>query len=258
MAGNGSFDELVRIMALLRDPEGGCPWDLAQSHMSIRDHMIEEAYEAVAAIEEGDDPALADELGDILLQVVFHARMAEERGAFTIDDAAASIVDKLRRRHPHIFGDASAATPEEVLHRWEAIKRGEKPGVGVLDSVPRALPSLLAAQKISRKAAATGFDWETVDDVWTKVHEEIDELKATEAQTPEAIDEVGDLLFSVVNVARKLGVDSETALRVANDKFRSRFGHMERSAAALGRNLADMDTAEMERMWRAAKEEERA
>lgn len=251
------FDELVRIMARLRNPEDGCPWDLAQTHMSIRGHLIEETYEAVVAIEEGDDVALADELGDILLQVVFHARLAAERGAFSIDDALASINEKLRRRHPHIFGDTSAATPEEVLHQWEAIKRDEKPGAGVLESVPHALPALLAAGKISKKAAATGFDWETVDDVWLKVHEEMDELKAAREGTPEVTDEVGDLLFTVVNVARKLGVDAETALRGTNEKFRARFGHMERAARAMGTDLAHMDVASMEELWRRAKDAER-
>ncbi|HEY3318091.1 MAG TPA: nucleoside triphosphate pyrophosphohydrolase [Coriobacteriia bacterium] len=247
------FYELVRIMSILRDPEGGCPWDLEQTHMSIRGHLIEEAYEAVTAIEELDDASLADELGDILLQVVFHAQMAAEAGSFTIDDATAGIVAKLRRRHPHIFGSGQATTPAEVLHQWEAIKREEKPGVSVLASVPHALPALLRAQKISKKAAATGFDWETVEDVWEKVHEEIEELKATDPGTQEAADEVGDVLFSVVNVARKLGVDAESALRVTCDRFSARFSHMEAAAAASGRNLADMDIDAMEALWRQAK-----
>jgi tetrapyrrole methylase family protein/MazG family protein len=252
------FDELVRIMSVLRNPEGGCPWDLEQTHMSIRGHLIEEAYEAVAAIEEGDDAALADELGDILLQVVFHSQMAAEAGTFTIDDSIANIVAKLRRRHPHIFGTAEVGTPSEVLHQWEAIKRAEKPGESVLASVPHALPALLRAQKISKKAAATGFEWETVEDVWDKVHEEIEELKACAPGTQEAADEVGDVLFSVVNVARKLGVDSESALRETCDRFSKRFMHMERAARESGRNLADMDIAEMEELWRDAKAAERA
>lgn len=251
------FDELVRIMAILRNPDGGCPWDLEQTHASIRGHLIEEAYEAVAAIEEGDDAALADELGDILLQVVFHAQIAAEAGSFTIDDATAGIVRKLRRRHPHIFGSTSAGTPDEVLHQWEAIKREEKPGVSVLASVPRALPALLRAQKISKKAAATGFEWETVEDVWEKVHEEIEELKACAPGTSEAADEVGDVLFSVVNVARKLGIDAETALRVTCDRFSTRFAHMEEAARAAGNNLADMDLDAMEALWQRAKQAER-
>lgn len=251
------FEELVRVMAILRNPDGGCPWDLEQTHASIRGHLIEEAYEAVAAIEEGDDTALADELGDILLQVVFHAQIAAEEGSFTIDDATASIVAKLRRRHPHIFGSAEASTPGEVLHQWEAIKRAEKPGESVLTSVPKALPALLRAQKISKKAAATGFDWETVEDVWEKVHEEIDELKATQPGTQEAADEVGDVLFSVVNVARKLGIDAETALRVTCDRFSARFAHMEAAARAAGTNLADMDLGAMEALWQRAKAAER-
>jgi tetrapyrrole methylase family protein / MazG family protein len=251
------FDELVRIMSILRNPEGGCPWDLEQTHMSIRGNLIEEAYETVAAIEEHDDAALADELGDILLQVVFHAQMAAEQGSFTIDDAVANIVAKLRRRHPHIFGSAEASTAGEVLHQWEAIKRAEKPGVSVLASVPHALPALLRAQKISKKAAATGFEWESVEAVWEKVHEEIEELKATQPGTQEASDEVGDVLFSVVNVARKLGVDAESALRVTCDRFSARFRHMEEAAAQQGRNLADMDTEAMEALWQRAKAVER-
>ena len=251
------FYELVRTMSILRDPQGGCPWDLEQTHASIRGHLIEEAYEAVAAIEERDDAALADELGDILLQVVFHARIGAEEGRFTIDDATAGIVAKLRRRHPHIFGGAEAGTSAEVLHRWEEIKREEKPGESVLASVPKALPALLRAQKISKKAAATGFDWETVEDVWMKVHEEIDELKAAAPGTQEAEDEVGDVLFSVVNVARKLGVDAETALRVTCERFTARFRHMEEAARESGRNLADLDIDAMEALWQRAKAAER-
>lgn len=253
----GSFDDLVRIMGMLRNPDGGCPWDLEQTHASIRHNMIEEAYEAVAAIEEDDDAALADELGDVLLQIVFHAQMAAEAGSFDIGDVTGNITTKLRRRHPHIFGTAHAGTAGEVLHQWEAIKRDEKPGVSVLASVPHALPALLRAQKISKKAAAVGFEWETVDDVWLKVHEEIEELKATDAGTPEAADEVGDVLFSVVNVARKLGVDAESALRVTCDRFSKRFLHMEEAARASGSELADMGIGEMEALWASAKAAER-
>lgn len=253
----GGFDELVRIMAILRAPDG-CPWDLEQTHMTLRRHLVEEAYETVAAIEGGDDAELADELGDILLQVVFHAQIAAEDGRFDIDDVSNAIVEKLRRRHPHIFSDAHADTPAEVSARWDRIKRTEKPGGGLLDGVAHTLPALTYAEKISRRAVSVGFEWETVEDVWDKVHEEIEELKATAPGTAEAEDEVGDLLFTVVNVARKMGVDPEQALRGTCGKFRSRFAYMEGLAAEQGRDLGVMGIDEMEALWRRAKERERS
>ena len=258
----GGFDELVRIMRLLRDPDDGCPWDLEQTHMSLRRHVVEEAYEAVAAIEEGDDEALADELGDILLQVVFHAQIASEAGTFTIDEPIANIIAKLRRRHPHIFGTAVADTPEAVMTRWDAIKRQEKSDAGhpngVLDGIAPTLPALTYAEKISKRAAGVGFEWESVDDVWAKVHEEIEELKAEAPGTDEAADEVGDLLFTVVNVARKMGVDPEMALRGTCAKFIRRFGHMERVAAERGDDLTELGIDDMETLWQHAKHGERA
>ena len=252
----GGFDELVRIMQVLRAPDG-CPWDLEQTHMTLRRHMVEEAYEAVAAIENGDAAELADELGDILLQVVFHAQIAEENGDFTIDDTVANIIAKLRRRHPHIFGTASADTPAEVVERWDRIKRDEKPGNGILDGIAHTLPALTYADKMSRRAVSVGFDWDSVDGVWDKVHEEIDELKATQPGSPEAADEVGDLLFTIVNLARKLKVDPEQALRSTCDKFQRRFTHMEASAADKGVDLSAMDLQDMEALWRLAKRDER-
>lgn len=252
----GGFPELVRIMSILRAADG-CPWDLEQTHETLRPHLIEEAYEAVAAIDAGDMEGLADELGDILLQVVFHAQIAAERGDFTIDDVVANIVTKLRRRHPHIFADGVAATPDEVMHRWDRIKREEKPASGVLDGIAPTLPALAHAQKMSRRAVSVGFEWETVDDVWEKVHEEIDELRATGPGTPEAADEVGDVLFTLVNVARKMGVDAEIALRDACGKFRTRFQTMERLAEGQGRDLGRMSIDDMEALWRLAKSAER-
>jgi tetrapyrrole methylase family protein/MazG family protein len=255
----GGFDELVRIMRILRGPDG-CPWDHEQTHMSLRRHMIEEAYEALAAIENDDMPGLADELGDILLQVVFHAQIAAENGDFTIDDSVANIVAKLRRRHPHIFGSVVAETPAAVMENWDRIKRderGERGDSSALDGIAHTLPALTYADKMSRRAVAVGFDWETVDDVWVKVHEEMDELKAEEAGSAEAADEVGDLLFTIVNVARKLKVDPEQALRATCDKFRRRFGQMEQEAVARGEDLGEMSTEEMEALWRLAKETER-
>jgi tetrapyrrole methylase family protein/MazG family protein len=255
----GGFDELVRIMAVLRGPDG-CPWDHEQTHMTLRRHMIEEAYEAVAAIENDDMPGLADELGDILLQVVFHAQIAAENGEFTIDDSVANIVAKLRRRHPHIFGHAVAETPAAVMSMWDRIKRderGERGDSSILDGIAHTLPALTYADKMSRRAVAVGFDWETVDDVWVKVHEEIDELKAEAPGSAEAADEVGDLLFTIVNVARKLKVDPEQALRSTCDKFQRRFGQMESEAASRGEDLSDMGLEEMEALWRLAKQTER-
>ena len=252
-----SFDELVRIMAVLRAPDG-CPWDREQTHMSLRKHLVEEAYEAVAAIESGDDLEMAAELGDILLQVVFHAQIASEDGRFDIDDVAEAIVTKLRRRHPHIFADATADTPAQVMERWDRIKRTEKAGSGLLEGIAPTLPALTMAEKISRRAVSVGFEWATVEDVWDKVHEEIDELKATEPGTAEAEDELGDLLFTVVNVGRKMGVDPEQALRGACMKFTRRFTEMERVSASMGLDLAEMGIEDMEALWRRAKEGERA
>jgi tetrapyrrole methylase family protein/MazG family protein len=253
-----SFDELVRIMAVLRAPDG-CPWDREQTHMTLRRHMLEESYEAVAAIEAGDDAELRDELGDVLLQVVFHAQIAAEEGRFDIDDVAATIVAKLERRHPHIFGDAVADTPEEVMTRWDAIKRTEnveKERAGVLDGIAPTLPALVYAEKISRRAVGVGFEWETVEDVWDKVREEIGELKETEPDTAEAEDELGDVLFTLVNVGRKMGLDPEQALRMTCAKFIRRFSAMEGFAAEQGHDIADMGIDDKEALWRRAKEGE--
>lgn len=249
------FDAFVRMIAMLRGPEG-CPWDRAQDHMSLRRNMIEEAYEAVSAIESGDDGELAEELGDVLLQVVLHAQIAADESRFTIDDVIDGISEKIRRRHPHVFGDAQAGTPLEVIERWDEIKREEKAGAGVLEGIPSALPALLWAQKISRRAVGVGFEWESLDAVWEKVHEEIDELKATEPGSPEAADEIGDLLFTVVNLARKQGIDAEEALRATCRKFIKRFEGMERDAVASGRTIDELDISEMEKLWQHAKSRE--
>jgi len=251
------FDELVRIIAVLRGPDG-CPWDREQTHTTLGKHLIEESYETLAAIDGGDDAALADELGDVLLQIVLHAQIGAEDGTFTIDDVVASIVRKIRRRHPHVFADVDVSDSAEVMRNWDAIKRGEKPASGTLGEVPHALPALMLAQKISRRAAGAGFDWEDVDGVWEKVHEEIDELKESEHGSPEAADEVGDLLFTVVNVARKMGVDAESALRGTCAKFVRRFSHMEAASAQEGRALDELDLAAWEELWQQAKQEESA
>jgi len=251
------FGEFVRVIAILRGPDG-CPWDRVQTHQSLRKNMIEEAYETVAAIEADNDAELAEELGDVLLQVVLHAQIATDGGRFDIDDVAAGITAKIRHRHPHIFGEAQADTPDEVLANWDKIKHAEKSekGHGTLDGIPDALPALMYAQKISRKAVAVGFEWETLEDVWDKVHEEIDELKATEPGSAEAVDEIGDVLFTVVNLARKQGIDAEMALRQTCEKFRARWADMETSAADMGRPMSELSLDEMESLWQQAKERE--
>lgn len=257
LAPPAGFAELVRIIGVLRAPDG-CPWDREQTHASLASHLIEEAYEGAAAAESGDDAALADELGDVLLQVVLHAQIGAEDGTFTIDDVVASIITKIRRRHPHIFGTVIAETPDEVTRNWDAIKRKEKPATGVLGEVPAQLPALMRAQKISRRAAGIGFEWEDLDGVWAKVHEEIDELKSADPETADAEDELGDLLFTVVNVARKMGIDAEAALRRTCAKFVGRFEDMEAAASAAGRPLEDLTLEEWEEFWAWAKKRESA
>ncbi|MCL4078396.1 nucleoside triphosphate pyrophosphohydrolase [Coriobacteriia bacterium Es71-Z0120] len=255
------FDELVRIVDVLRSP-GGCPWDREQTHETLAKHMLEEAYEAVHAIEEGDLAALKDELGDVLLQVVLHARIGSEEGTFGIDEVISGIIAKIRRRHPHIFGSVEARTPDEVMRNWDAIKRGEREERGdeggVLSGVTPSLPALMYAQKLSKRAAAAGFEWPDIEGVWAKVHEEIDELKAAPAGSAEAADEVGDLLFTVVNVARHLGVDAEDALRRTCAKFVRRFEKMERAAQARGVDVRSLSIEEYDVLWEQAKSQERS
>jgi len=251
------FDDFVDLIARLRAPDG-CPWDRVQTHESIAKNMVEEAYEAVHAIETRDVAGLEEELGDVLLQVVLQSQIATDAGEFGIAEVVSGISDKIVRRHPHVFGDAEADTPLEVHKKWDEIKRAEKEekGKGLLDEVPHGLPGLMLAQTISRKAVSAGFEWESLDGVWAKVHEEIDELKACEPGTPEAADEIGDVLFTVVNLARKQGIDAETALRRTCDKFRGRWSSMEQAAAGQGRNIADLRLDEQEELWQQAKERE--
>lgn len=253
------FDEFVDVIAALRAPDG-CPWDREQTHRSIAKNMVEEAYEAVHAIETDDIAELRDELGDVLLQVVLHAQIAADSSEFTIDDVVSAITAKIVRRHPHIFaGEVAAGTAGEVLANWDRIKATERASKeqGLLDTVPHALPALMLAQTISRKAVSAGFEWETLDGVWAKVHEELDELKETEPGSPEAADEIGDVLFTIVNLARKQGIDAETALRGTCDKFRSRWSAMEEAAGREGRAVEDMDIDEQEALWQQAKRTER-
>lgn len=252
-----AFDEFVRVIAILRGPDG-CPWDRAQTHESLRRNMIEEAYEAVGAIDACDPPHIAEELGDVLLQVVLHAQIAADRGDFTIDDVLRGITAKIVRRHPHIFADAVAETPEEVHANWDRIKAAEKTeqGGGLLADISPATPALIYASTISRKVVAAGFEWETLDDVWEKVHEELDELRATDPGSPQASEEIGDVLFTVVNLARKQGIDAETALRETCEKFRTRWAHMEEEAEGMGTAVPDLTLAQQEALWQSAKQRE--
>ena len=245
--------ELVAVVARLRDPEGGCPWDLEQTHQSLVPYVLEEAHELADAIRHGDDAHLAEELGDLLLQVVLHAQIASEAGRFDLEQVAAGIRDKLIRRHPHVFGGGERQS-------WEAIKAGERPAASLSERLAgrvRGQPALAGAMTISRKAAAAGFEWDDLDGVWEKVHEELDELKQAVASGDQAHAqaELGDLLFTLVNVARWCGLDPEAGLAGTNRRFLARFARVE---AALGGDLEGRSLAELEGLWRRAKAEIRS
>jgi len=258
-----SFEHFVSIIDRLRS-EGGCPWDREQTHMTLRQATIEEAYEVVHAIESGDGENLKEELGDILLHVVFHADIARREGTFDIEAVIASVSDKMVRRHPHVFGSVEAATSEAVLRNWEELKRKERAAKGaadhpsILDSVHRHVPALMEAQAISEKAAKVGFDWARPEDVRGKIDEELNEIAAAMKEPAETRqgrleDEIGDLLFAVLNLGRKLGVDAETALRGTNRKFRTRFAAVERGLLAKGKTPKEATLDEMENLWQKAK-----
>jgi ATP diphosphatase len=253
---------LLEIMAALRAPEGGCPWDVAQDFDSIAPYTIEEAYEVADAIGRRDFTALPDELGDLLFQVVFHARMAEEEGRFGFAEVARAIADKMVRRHPHVFGEAAARDAGTQRAAWEAQKSAERAARaerGVLAGIPVGLPALTRAQKLTARAARVGFDWPDAGAVLDKLDEEAAELRAELAGADPArlADEVGDLLFVLANLARKLELDPERCLREANMKFARRFGHIEAALAAQGRTPEEASLDEMEALWVAAKREER-
>ena len=250
-------------MAALRTPETGCPWDLQQDFTSIAPYTLEEAYEVTDAIERGDMDDLKEELGDLLLQVVFHARMAEEADLFAFDDVVDAIVDKMIRRHPHVFGDGDAGNPEAARQSWEEIKAQEKAEKGkaapnsLMDDIPLALPGLSRAVKIQNRAARIGFDWPDIEPVFDKLQEEIGEVReAIKSGSADAIeDEIGDLLFVVANIARHLKIDPEKAVRRTNGKFISRFKHLEALAAQSDKQPLSLE--ELEAFWQAAKKAEK-
>ncbi|MBM4197640.1 MAG: nucleoside triphosphate pyrophosphohydrolase [Gammaproteobacteria bacterium] len=251
-----TMKRLLEVMAALRDPDTGCPWDVEQDFRSIAPYTIEEAYEVNEAIARGDMAALRDELGDLLLQVVFHARMAEEAGQFDFAGVTAAIVDKLVRRHPHVFGTERVTGAREQQDAWEALKARERGDRGVLDGVAIALPALVRATKLGRRAAAVGFDWPDIDGARAKVHEELAEFEATAPADQDAREsELGDLLFAVANLARHAGIDPEAALRRANGKFESRFALVEEAVRRSGRPWESYDVPALEAYWQAAKVE---
>lgn len=269
------FDRLVRMIWRLRQPDG-CPWDKVQTHHSITRNMIEEAYEAVQCIEDNDELHLREELGDVLEQVLLHSQIAADGGIsggrgglFDIDDVCRELNEKLIRRHPHIFGDAAALgavdSAGKVLDIWDRVKQDERAAAGdaddkqgLLDSVPMSLPALAQAQKISKRAAKAGFEWNDLAGVWDKVAEERAEFEAEEQGSDAAAEEFGDLLFALVNVVRWQGIDAESALAASNRKFRRRWARMEELAAANDKDISDLSTAQLEDFWLQSKQEERA
>lgn len=267
MAGD-KFAELVELISRLRAP-GGCPWDREQTHESLKPMLLEEAYEVIESIDDGDDEEFAGELGDLLLQVVFHSQIATEQDRFSVADVIERVSSKMIRRHPHVFGEDKAENSTEVLRNWEAIKAAELAAKGkgtetdgsMLDSVSTKLPAVMEAFQISTKVARVNFDWPDVASVLEKLDEEVEELKqAVASETPkhrDMADEVGDLLLVAVNVARLLGIDPESALKSSNRKFRRRFRHIEDRLREQGRKPADSDEREMDALWNEAKEKER-
>ncbi|MFQ5663799.1 MAG: nucleoside triphosphate pyrophosphohydrolase [Terriglobia bacterium] len=264
LMGKRRFDELVALMARLRAPDG-CPWDREQDARSLRTYLLEETYEVLDAIERDDPRALQDELGDLQLQILFHAQIAAEQGRFTIEDVFTRLHEKLVRRHPHVFGSAQAASAAEVRVNWEALKAAERQahadapreGESQLAGVSRSLPALLEAYQLTRRAAQVGFDWERLESLLGKLDEEVKELRQVlgPEQRERREDEVGDLLFVAVNVARYLGLDPELALRRANQKFIERFERMERELARQGKRLQDATLKEMDELWERSKQE---
>ncbi len=249
---------LLHIMTRLRDPVSGCPWDLKQSYSTIVPYTLEEAYEVADAIARGNLDELKDELGDLLFQVVFYAQIAKEEGRFQFADCVTAICDKLERRHPHIFGNMSVSDADAVLKNWEALKSAERQQAGqhsVLDNIPQAMPALSRAYKLQKRCANVGFDWPDVAGCWDKVKEEILEVEQTAAASPELAEELGDLMFALVNVVRKHKLDPEAVLRAANSKFELRFRAVEQALSALGKTPEQSDLAEMDALWQQVKQQ---
>ncbi|MDF1819949.1 MAG: nucleoside triphosphate pyrophosphohydrolase [Alcanivoracaceae bacterium] len=264
MSDDHPIHALIEIMARLRDPDGGCQWDLQQTFDTVAPYTVEEAFEVAQAIAERDYPELREELGDLLLQVIFHSQMASEQGLFDFSDVVRTLNDKMVRRHPHVFGDQQGADIGAIKQTWERIKAEERVHKGraydsALDGVPAGMPALQRAAKLQKKAARVGFDWPETAPVLDQVRSEVDELaQAMAAQDRAAVeDELGDVLFTVVNLSRHLKVDPELALRRASAKFRQRFGHMEALARADDTALDTLDADQLEALWRAAKAQER-
>lgn len=254
---NYTIDDLLEIMETLRS-ENGCPWDRVQTHESIKKSMIEECYEAIDALDSGDDHAFSNELGDVLLQVVFHAQIAKERGAFNFDDVVREICTKLITRHTHVFGEDKAVSAEEALGQWEKNKKKEKQldtYAAMLRDVPHYLPALMRSEKVQKKAGSVGFDWDSTDGVWDKLAEEEKELKEAvmSGDASKIEEEYGDLLFTVVNLGRHLSLTPEIALTKASDKFIDRFDQMEQAAIKENRDIAEMSAKELDELWEKSK-----
>jgi len=250
------FDELVGVVARLRSKKG-CPWDRKQTHLTLKPYIIEEAYETLGAIDSRDPEKLRDELGDVLLQVVLHSQIASESKEFRVEDVAVSITEKMKRRHPHVFGKKKVSGVEEIWKNWEEIKKGEAEYVSILDTVPGALPALYRAEKVQKKAARVGFDWDNIAGAWSKVTEELAEVKqllsSPKKNRKRIEEEIGDLLFSIVNVSRKLDLNAEESLQGAIKKFAKRFAYIEKHSGNKKRKLTEMTLKEMDVLWEKAK-----
>lgn len=253
-----NINRLLSIMSRLRDPQTGCPWDVKQSYATIVPYTLEEAYEVADAIARESFDELKDELGDLLFQVVFYAQIAKEEGRFEFDDCVAAICNKLERRHPHVFGELTADDADTVLKNWEALKSNERKDAGqhsMLDNIPQAMPALSRAYKLQKRCANVGFDWPTVEGCWDKVKEEIIEVEQTETGSEELAEELGDLMFALVNVVRKHKLDPEAVLRAANSKFEKRFRAVEQALAEQGKTPEQSDLAEMDTLWNQVKKQ---